>query len=182
MHLWKGRVSTPQTPHASWVQEHLCKTDVLSKEVNESLTIFPDNLLKHNTWLGGQVSTSRLYKISCNSQVSLASPLQRKKKSVPDHRKNIFWGTFLGSKKNFPGRWWIQKLYKNQESHIYHRNLSSVAPILFGKEKFLAGAGRCMLSFSQLLYLGADFWEVDLDSIFSIFGVRRLTEWPGPLH
>ena len=30
--------------------------------------------------------------------------------------------------------------------------------------------------------LGADFWEVDLDSNFSIFGVRRLTEWPGPLH
>ena len=28
--------------------------------------------------------------------------------------------------------------------------------------------------------LGADFWEVDLDSNFSIFGVRRFTEWPGP--
>ena len=30
--------------------------------------------------------------------------------------------------------------------------------------------------------LGADFWEVDLDSNFSIFGVRRFTEWPGILH
>ena len=30
--------------------------------------------------------------------------------------------------------------------------------------------------------LGADFWEVDLDSNFSIFGVRRFSEWPGPLH
>ena len=30
--------------------------------------------------------------------------------------------------------------------------------------------------------LGADFWEVDLDSNFSVFGVRQLTEWPGPLH
>ena len=30
--------------------------------------------------------------------------------------------------------------------------------------------------------LGAHFWEVDLDSDFSIFGVRRFTEWPGPLH
>ena len=30
--------------------------------------------------------------------------------------------------------------------------------------------------------IGADFWEVDLDSSFSIFGVRRFTEWPGPLH
>ena len=39
--------------------------------------------------------------------------------------------------------------HKNQENHIYHRNLSSVAPIFFGKEKFLTGAGRCMLSFFQ---------------------------------
>ena len=30
--------------------------------------------------------------------------------------------------------------------------------------------------------VGADFWEVDLDSNFSIFGVRRFTEWPRPLH
>ena len=30
--------------------------------------------------------------------------------------------------------------------------------------------------------LGADFWEVDLDSNFSVLGVRRFTEWPGPLH
>ena len=30
--------------------------------------------------------------------------------------------------------------------------------------------------------LGSDFGEVDLDSNFSIFGVRRFTEWPGPLH
>ena len=79
----------------------------------------------------------------------LGEPPNREEKSVHDHhRKNIFWGTFLASKKNIPGRW-IRKPYKNQESHIYHRNLSSVAPIVFGKEKFLTGAGRCMLSFSQ---------------------------------
>ena len=37
--------------------------------------------------------------------------------------------------------------------------------------------------FWRLLHkLGADFWEVDLDSNFSVFGVRRFTEWPGPLH
>ena len=30
--------------------------------------------------------------------------------------------------------------------------------------------------------VGADFWEVDLDSNFSLFRVRRFTEWPGPLH
>ena len=27
-----------------------------------------------------------------------------------------------------------------------------------------------------------DFWEVDLDSNFLVFRVRRFTEWPGPLH
>ena len=62
----------------------------------------------------------------------------------------LFWVTFLASKKNFPGRWWIQQPYQNQESHIYHRNLSSVAPsFFFVKEKFCTGARRCMLSFSQ---------------------------------
>ena len=30
--------------------------------------------------------------------------------------------------------------------------------------------------------LGADFWEVDLDSNFLVFRVRRFTEWPGPLR
>ena len=49
------------------------------------------------------------------------------------HRKKIFWRTFLASKKNFPGRWRIQKPCKNQESHIYHRNLSSVDPIFLAK-------------------------------------------------
>ena len=34
----------------------------------------------------------------------------------------------------------------------------------------------------QLQVVGADFWEVDLDSNFSVFGVQRFTEWPGPLH
>ena len=56
-------------------------------------------------------------------------------KSVHDHhRKKVFWGTFLASKKNSPGRWWIQKPYENQGSHIYHRNLSSVAPIFPAKK------------------------------------------------
>ena len=74
----------------------------------------------------------------------------REEKGVHDHhRKKIFWGTFLASKKNFPSRWWIQSPYENQENHIYHRNVSSVAPIFFAKEKFCTGAGRCMLSFSQ---------------------------------
>ena len=74
---------------------------------------------------------------------------QRTKKCTRPPPKVNLWGTFLASKKNFPGRWWIQKPYENQENHIYHRNLSSVAPIFFGKEKFCTGAGQCMLSFSQ---------------------------------
>ena len=74
----------------------------------------------------------------------------REEKSVHyHHRKKIIWGTFLSSKQNFPGRWWIQKPYENQENHIYHRNLSSVVPIFFGKEKFCSGAGQCVLSLSQ---------------------------------
>ena len=74
----------------------------------------------------------------------------REEKSVHNHhQKKIFWRTFLASKKNFPGWWWIQKPYKNH--HIHHRNLSSVDPLFFCKEKFCTGAGRCMLSFSQPL-------------------------------
>ena len=30
--------------------------------------------------------------------------------------------------------------------------------------------------------LGADFWEVDEDSNFSVFRVQRFTERPRPLH
>ena len=36
--------------------------------------------------------------------------------------------------------------------------------------------------FQCLVQIGADFWEVDLETNFSIFRVRRFTEWPGPLH
>ena len=32
------------------------------------------------------------------------------------------------------------------------------------------------------LLIRADFREGDEDSNFSLFRVRRLTEWPGPLH
>ena len=37
-------------------------------------------------------------------------------------------------------------------------------------------------AYVEVAKVGADFWEVDLDSNFSIFRVRRFTEWPGPLH
>ena len=70
-----------------------------------------------------------------------------KKESVHyHHQKKIFWRTFLALKKNFPGRWWIQKHYKNQESHIYHRNLSSVVPIFSAKKSSaLEQGGECFL-------------------------------------
>ena len=42
--------------------------------------------------------------------------------------------------------------------------------------------GRFVIWRFPLVCIGADSWEVDLDSSFSIFGVRRFTEWPGPLH
>ena len=68
--------------------------------------------------------------------------------------KKIFWRTFLAGKKNFPGRWWIQKPYKNQENHIHHRNLSSVDPIFFCKEKFCTGAGRLYAFFFPVVRFG----------------------------
>ena len=37
-----------------------------------------------------------------------------------------------------------------------------------------------LLGFNSLLR--ADFWEGDEESNFSIFRVRRFSEWPGPLH
>ena len=91
-----------------------------------------------------------LQALCCATRLTEQSTFCREEKSVHNHhRKKIFCRTFLASKKNFPGRWWIQKPYKNQENHIHHRNLSSVDPIFFCKEKFCTGAGWCMLSFSQ---------------------------------
>ena len=39
---------------------------------------------------------------------------EKKKAYTTTTEKKIFWRTSLVSKKNFPGRWWIQKPYKNQ--------------------------------------------------------------------
>ena len=82
--------------------------------------------LKRQTW--GQTPFSE----SVSSGAFAECTKTEKKKNVHDHhRKKMFWRTFLASRKNFPGRWWIQKPYTNQESHIHHRNLSSVDPIFF---------------------------------------------------
>ena len=107
-------------------------------------------------------------KIREESVLPKSDPNNREERSVHDHhRKKIFWETFLASKKNFPGRWWIQNPYGNQENHIYHRNLSSVAPIFSGKEKFRTGAGRRVLSFSL------DFCRLSWSDVL-------ITQDPGP--
>ena len=60
---------------------------------------------------------------------------QRRKKSVQDpHRKKIFWGTFLASKQTFQAGGGYKDPIKTRKTHLYHRNLSSVAPF-FSSEK-----------------------------------------------
>ena len=93
----------------------------------------------------------------------LKPPFQRRKRVQDQHQKKMFWGTFLAAKKNFPGQWWIQEPYKNQGNHIYHQNLSSVAPNVSAKKKCssLEQGGVCSLfpSFSWFLNLGTLDWS-----------------------
>ena len=78
--------------------------------------------------------------------------LYREEKSVHyHHQKKNLLENFSGLKVKLSRPVVDTKTYKNQKNHIYHRNLSSVAPIFFSKEKFCTGAGR-MFSFSQLYY------------------------------
>ena len=58
--------------------------------------------------------------------------------------------TFLASKKNISGRWWIQKPYKNQENHIHHRNLSSVDPFFSAKKSSALEQGGVRFLFPSL--------------------------------
>ena len=98
------------------------------------------------------------------------------KKSVHDHhQKKIFWGTFLASKKNFLGRWWIQKPYENQENHIYHRNLSSVAPTFSAKKSSaLKQGGVCFLFPSFAKHFGTG---LRIFAIFKYNSLRILIPW-----
>ena len=109
---------------------------------------------------------------------------QKRVKSVHNHhRKKIFWRTFLASKKNFPGRWWIQKPYKNQENHIHHRNLSSVDPIFSAKKSSaLEQGGVCFLFRPILEKIEKHDFPISWNSCFldfyrigRFFVVRR---WP----
>ena len=76
----------------------------------------------------------------------------REEKNVHNHhRKKIFWRRFLAPKRSFPGRWWIQKPYKNLES----RNLSFVDPIFSAKRSSaLEQGGVCFLLPRELLCKG----------------------------
>ena len=65
-----------------------------------------------------------------NFQVSCIRDVREETSVHYHHQKNIFWGTVLASKKNFPGRWWIQKPHENHKNHIYHRNLFLWPPFL----------------------------------------------------
>ena len=61
-------------------------------------------------------------------------PLSREEESVHDHRKKIFWGTSLAPKKNFPGRWWIQKPYKTRKT-ISTTEIFPFWPQFFGAKR-----------------------------------------------
>ena len=62
----------------------------------------------------------------------------REEESVHDHhRKKIVWTTFLASKRTFQASGGYQNPIKTKETEI----ISSLAPIFFGKDKFLTGAG-----------------------------------------
>ena len=76
--------------------------------------------------------------------------IQRRKKHTRPPPKINLSGKFLASKRNFPGRWWIQKPYKNPAKPDLPPKSFLCGPHFLGKDKFLARAGRCLLSFSQL--------------------------------
>ena len=50
------------------------------------------------------------------------------------------------------------------------------------KSQHFRGACLSLLLNDLFWALGADFREGNEDSNFSLFRVRRFTEWPGPLH
>ena len=78
--------------------------------------------------------------------------MQRRKKRTRPPPKEDLLGNFSGLRgETFRAGGGYKNPNKNQENHIHHRNLSRVDPILFCKEQFCTGAGRYMVSFSQLL-------------------------------
>ena len=68
------------------------------------------------------------------------------------------------------------------------RSLPSVLPLSGYEVKLLDGAIGLVLSvqghpaISATAIVRADFWEVGVDSNFSVFRDEQFTEWPGSLH
>ena len=88
------------------------------------------------------------------ARILLLGPLAEKKQAyTTTTERKSFGELFWPHRKTFQAGGGYTKPYKNQENHIHHRNLSSVDPIFFCKEKFCTGAGRCPVSFSQLGHL-----------------------------
>ena len=81
---------------------------------------------------------------------------EKKKAYTTTTERKSFGELFWPKRKTFQTGGGYKSPIKNQENHIHHRNLSSVAPIFFGKEKFCAGVGRCMQSFSQNWHFNRD--------------------------
>ena len=72
-----------------------------------------------------------------------------KKRTQPPPTENHF-ENFSGLKDDIPGRWWIQKPYKNQENHIHHRYLSSVDSIFSAKKSSALEQGGVWFLFPRM--------------------------------
>ena len=107
--------------------------------------------------LGRLIYQSPLQNFSLSTTLTLSSAFlilgaETKKTYTTTTERKSFGEPFWPQRKTFQagGRYNPPPQKKKKENHIYHQNLSSVDPIfhIFGKEeKFLTGAGRCMLSF-----------------------------------
>ena len=82
--------------------------------------------------------------------------------------------TTTTERKSFGELFWLQrKTFQTGGNHIYHRNLSSVAPIFFGKESSaLEQGGVCFLFPSQngkaLFWREGRFWDPKIHCVFCV--------------
>ena len=106
------------------------------------------------------------------------SPEKEKAHTTTTERESLgelFWP------KNFPGRRWIQKPYKNQESHIHQRNLSSVAPFFSAKKSSALEQGGVCFLFPRVWKnnpksSGTSGWK--MEHLFSVNGLFRASPIP----
>ena len=80
---------------------------------------------------------------------------REEKRTRPPPKENLL-GNFSGLKEKLSRPVVDTKPYKNQENHIYHRNLSSVAPVFFSAKKSsaLEQGGVCFLFPSRFAFQG----------------------------